>query len=234
MIGIHDCGGFHNLGPINPVDDEVFHERWEGMVFSMLFVAAIQGTWALDEFRHEIELMPADRYLNTMYYVHWLESMEELVIRDGHVTRAELEERQKMVLAGTLPEPPTAVDPEVLEKLRQGAKGIAYVGLQARRPDGIQNYKVGDKVTARLKAVPGHTRLPRFVWGKTGTIVSYAGTYPMPDTIAHRKGENPEPSYTVVFDGKELWGEQAEPNSSVVLDLFESYMDPATDLKTAA
>lgn len=230
MIGIHDCGGYHNLGPINTTDDVVFHEHWEGLTFGLLLVAGVQGTWALDEFRHIIELMPADRYLKTAYYVHWLEAIEELCVRDGFVTREELAERQAAVRGDKLPAAPTAVDPTVLEKLREGAKGIAYVGLGAKRPDQPQNFKIGDTVKARIKAVPGHTRLPRFLWEKTGTILSYAGTYPMPDTVAHRKGENPEPSYTVVFDGKELWGESAEPNSSVTLDLFESYMDlvPAT------
>lgn len=51
---------------------------------------------------------------------------------------------------------------------------------------------------------------------------------------AARAGENPEPTYTVTFDGKELWGDAAEPNSSLTLDLFASYMDLVPDVAQAA
>ena len=33
--------------------------------------------------------------------------------------------------------------------------------------------------------------------------------------------------YAVRFDARELWGGSAEPNASVVVDLFESYLLPA-------
>jgi nitrile hydratase beta subunit len=226
MIGIHDCGGFHNLGTINPVDEVVFHDYWEGQTLALLFVAALNGKWALDEFRHAIEKMPPADYMNTAYYVHWLEAIEVLMVRDGLLTLEEIEQRQAEIRAGKeFPKPTSEPDPEVVSRLREGAKNIAYVGLGARRPDKPQNFTVGQRVTAKVRPVPGHTRLPRFVWGKTGTIVAYCGTYPLADTIAHRNGENPEPTYAVRFEGKDLWGDSAEPNTSVTLDLYESYID---------
>jgi nitrile hydratase subunit beta len=226
MIGIHDIGGYHNLGPITTKDDVVFHEDWEGLTFSLLLVSGVQGTWALDEFRHIIEQMRPSEYLETPYYVHWLHAIEELCVRDGFVTRDELAERQQAVRDGKpLPEITGEPDPEVVEKLREGARGIAYVGLGARRPDQPQAFMAGDRIRARTRAVPGHTRLPWFVWGRPGVVLSYSGTYPLPDTVAHRKGENPEPTYAVRFEGKDLWGPGAEPGTSVTMDLFESYMD---------
>ena len=45
-----------------------------------------------------------------------------------------------------------------------------------------------------------------------------------PDTNAHGKGENPQYVYTVEFVGEELWGDSAEPETFVELDLFESYL----------
>ena len=51
----------------------------------------------------------------------------------------------------------------------------------------------------------------------------------LPDTNAHGRGECPQHLYTVVFAGRELWGDDAEPGTSVRLDLFESYLEPATD-----
>ncbi|MEK6418285.1 nitrile hydratase subunit beta [Paraburkholderia bannensis] len=236
MIGIHDIGGYHNLGPIQTKDDEVFHEDWEGLTFGLLLVAGTVGTWALDEFRHIIEQMPPARYLDTPYYVHWLEAIEELVVRDGFVSRDEINARQQAIREGK-PLPDLSgmkLDPAVVEKLREGAKKIAYVGLGARRPDQKQNFSIGDRVRARIAPVPGHSRLPRFIWHKPGTIVAYSGTYPLADTVAHRKGENAQPTYAVRFEGKDLWGDQAEPNTSVTMDLYECYMDLDTAPAVAA
>jgi nitrile hydratase len=48
-----------------------------------------------------------------------------------------------------------------------------------------------------------------------------------PDDNAHGRGENPQYLYTVCFAGRELWGDQAEAETSVHVDLFESYLAPA-------
>lgn len=227
MIGPHDLGGHHHPVPIDTVDETTFHSDWEALTFAMLLAASTAGSWSLDEFRHEIEKMPPGRYHETSYYVHWLHSMEQLAMREGWFTAAELSTRQDQVRSGDpLPEPPQP-DPEKARTMSEGARGIAYVGLGARRPELPRAFAVGDRVRAGQKAVPGHTRLPWFVWNKPGVVVANSGTFPLPDTIAHRQGENPEPVYAVRFEGTDLWGENAEPGTSVTLDLWESYMSPA-------
>ena len=35
----------------------------------------------------------------------------------------------------------------------------------------------------------------------------------------------PQPLYSVRFEGQELWGESAESNSAVYLDMWESYLE---------
>ncbi|MET0487420.1 MAG: SH3-like domain-containing protein [Candidatus Rokuibacteriota bacterium] len=40
-------------------------------------------------------------------------------------------------------------------------------------------------------------------------------------------GEQPQHVYSVRFEGRELWGEAAEPNQKLYLDLWESYLLPA-------
>ena len=42
---------------------------------------------------------------------------------------------------------------------------------------------------------------------------------------AHGRGEQPEYAYAVRFSGRELWGDRAEPGTSVTLDCFESYLE---------
>ncbi|GAA4722210.1 nitrile hydratase subunit beta [Nocardioides endophyticus] len=225
MIGVHDVGGFHYPGPIDTVDEAVFHDDWEGRTMAMLLVVGPQGSWSLDEFRYEIELMPPAEYLQTAYYVHWLESLEKLCVREGWFSSEELSQRQAMVRRGEpLPEPPEP-DPDKAKAQSEAAWRIAYHGVGQRRPDLPRSFKIGDRVRARQRSHAGHTRLPRFAWNKPGVICGYSGTHPLPDTIYNRRGDNPEPVFAVRFEGVDLWGDGAEPGTSLTIDLWQSYMD---------
>ena len=46
-----------------------------------------------------------------------------------------------------------------------------------------------------------------------------------PDTNADGRGESPEYLYTVGFDSRDLWGEEAEVATTVYVDLFEPYLE---------
>jgi nitrile hydratase subunit beta len=108
----------------------------------------------------------------------------------------------------------------VMEQIRNGGKATRDTG---QRP----TYAPGDRVVAVARPVPGHTRCPRYVWDKTGVVVSYWGNHVFPDTSAHQLGENPQPLYAVRFDGRDLWGADAEPGTSFTVDLWESYLRSA-------
>jgi len=88
-------------------------------------------------------------------------------------------------------------------------------------------YAVGDAVVTRNLHRSGHTRLAGYVRGRRGTIEIVQGGWVLPDTHAHGEGECPEYVYAVRFAGEELWGEAAEPRTSVCIDLFESYLETA-------
>ena len=72
----------------------------------------------------------------------------------------------------------------------------------------------------------GHTRLPRYARGKRGVVLLVHGPQTFPDTNAHGLGRQPQPLYNVRFEGRELWGDSAEPGQVVYLDLWDSYLDP--------
>ena len=72
-----------------------------------------------------------------------------------------------------------------------------------------------------------HTRLPRYTRGKLGTVEAVRGCHVFPDTAAVGAGENPQWLYAVVFTGRELWGEAADPSIKVSIEAFEPYLDPA-------
>jgi nitrile hydratase len=53
------------------------------------------------------------------------------------------------------------------------------------------------------------------------------GCHVFPDTAAMEAGENPQWLYTVVFDGSELWGADADPTVKISIDAFEPYLEAA-------
>ena len=98
----------------------------------------------------------------------------------------------------------------------------------ARRTlDRAPRFAPGDSVLTRNLHVRGHTRLPAYARARHGTIAIAHGAWVLPDTHAHGRGECPEYVYAVRFSGGELWGEMGEPGTSVCLDLWESYLEPA-------
>ena len=95
MNGVHDLGGMHGMGPINPEANEpVFHDEWERRVFAVTIATFGAGNYNVDEFRHGIERMGAANYLSTSYYEHWLHMVETLMIENGSITRDELDGEQ--------------------------------------------------------------------------------------------------------------------------------------------
>ena len=91
----------------------------------------------------------------------------------------------------------------------------------------LARFAAGEAVRARNEHKTTHTRLPRYARGHLGTVVEAHGVFVLPDSNAHGDGENPEWLYTVRFAGIELWGRDADPSLTVMLDLWESYLDAA-------
>lgn len=86
-------------------------------------------------------------------------------------------------------------------------------------------FRRGDKVRTKNFNPKTHTRLPRYARAKVGVVEAVQGSYVFPDDNAHRKGENPQWVYTVVFDAGEIWGEGADPTLTISVDAWESYLE---------
>jgi len=94
MNGMHDLGGMHGMGPIDPEPSEpVFHAPWERTVFGLFMTIFAGGHFNVDEFRHAIERMDAAHYLQSPYYEHWLHAIETLLVERGALTEAEIDGR---------------------------------------------------------------------------------------------------------------------------------------------
>jgi nitrile hydratase len=218
--GIHDMGGMHGMGAIQHEKDEpVFHEPWEGRVFAMTRALAAWGKWNIDASRHTIELIPPADYLRMSYYEKWLVRNIELLVNRGLVTQEEIK-------TGS-PEPGSQKATPRLTSSNvpaMAARRGSYV-----RPDAeaTARFTPGEHVRARKMNPVGHTRLPRYVRGKEGIVVRHHGIFVFPDTNAHFLGEQPQHLYSVRFAARELWGDDASPQDSIYLDLWDSYLEHA-------
>ncbi|SMF48989.1 nitrile hydratase [Tistlia consotensis] len=224
MNGIHDMGGLHGFGNVEvEADEPVFHARWEGRVYAMTQVLDTTGIYNLDEHRHEIELMPAQDYLADGYYGRWLFAMESILGRKGVLARAEVERRIAEHAADAGRTTPAELSgrawplpPE--RKIRWGA--------WRHEVEVAPRFAVGERVRVRNHQPQGHTRLTAYVRGKTGVVsIVNAQAWVLPDTRAHNAGENLQPVYNVTFAADELWGDAAEPNAVVRVDLSEDYLE---------
>jgi nitrile hydratase subunit beta len=216
MNGIHDMGGMQDMGAIRYAKTEpVFHAAWEGRIYAMS--NAVQGTGKLKlGLRPPMENIPPLEYLRISYYEKFYVSITERLIASGLLTRAELEhgttesgsEKSDLALspsaavAAMMKNPPTRRDLPVPARFQAGAL-----------------------VRARNFHPTTHTRLPRYIRGKSGKIVRDHGVFVFSDTSVYSQGEKPQHIYSVRFAAREVWGEQAASQDSVYLDLFDDYLE---------
>ena len=208
MNGVHDMGGMHGLGPVDPDPNEpLFHAPWEARVLALNLAAAAWGRWNIDASRHARERIPGPDYLAMTYYEKWLAGLITIMNERGLMPAADAAK---------------ASPPLTAERV---AALVASGGPTLRETAAAPKFQVGDRVRARNLNPAGHTRLPRYVRGHVGTIERAHGAHVLPDANAHFRGECPEPLYGVRFTSAELWG--AAGRDSVHLDLWESYLEPA-------
>ncbi|HEX5377145.1 MAG TPA: nitrile hydratase subunit beta, partial [Phenylobacterium sp.] len=163
-------------------------------------------------------LIPGPDYLRMSYYQKWFRRLEELLVIHGAVTAGEL--------ASGRPDPgaetrtPRLTADLVEPVLRKGGPATRDVAV-------APGFKPGDRVRAKNLNPTGHTRLPRYVRGRTGVIEKDHGVHVFPDTNAHFQGEQPNHLYSVRFEARELWGDDAAARDKVYVDLWERYLDRA-------
>ncbi|MFN8514195.1 MAG: nitrile hydratase subunit beta [Chloroflexia bacterium] len=218
MNGVHDLGGMHGFGKIEREENEpVFHAEWEGRVLGMQ--QNVRKFLNVDAFRHGIERMPPADYLRSSYYERWLASIERNLIDLGLIDGDEMEARVALLREHPDAVSPSAGDAPDLSQLLKAPP--------ASPPPPAPRFAAGDAVVAKNVHPVGHTRLPRYARGKRGVIHRAYSAQTFPDANAHGLGEQPQMLYSVRFEGRELWGAQAEPGQVLYLDLWDSYLDPA-------
>jgi nitrile hydratase subunit beta len=202
MDGVHDMGGRQGFGAVRYTEDApAFHAEWEVRVNALYALAVRLGIFNMDEYRHAIERMEPRHYLAASYYERSLTSLATLCVEKGLVS---------------------------LEDLERGARGrfplaAPSAGGRTNAPNR-ERFRAGDRVRVKLDYVPGHVRMPGYIRGKTGVVVSESPAYPFPDAHAHAVDAEDEPTYDVRFRSEDLWPNSADA-ALVHVGVFQSYLE---------
>jgi nitrile hydratase beta subunit len=218
MDGVHDMGGMHGFGKVESEKDEpVFHSAWEARCLALNRAMSYTGLWTIDQGRAAIEKLPPDIYLSSSYYKKWELRLESQLVEFGLVGADEIAAGHALRPGKALKRKLTAAEvPNIITR-----------GSFARPAQKPARFSPGDHVRTKNIHPKTHTRLPRYARDKVGVIEALRGCHVFPDTVAIGKGEDPQWLYTVLFDGRELWGESAEPSLKVSIEAFEPYLEPA-------
>jgi nitrile hydratase beta subunit len=218
MNGIHDMGGMQGMGPIEYENNEpVFHAGWEARVYAMNRSLGATGKLKPPSVRPPIESLTALEYLHMSYYEKWFTSLIERMVAGGLVTRAEIENGHPA--EGSAKSPPALSAADVPAFMRR---------IPPLRKDQVApRFQIGQHVRARNINPVTHTRLPRYVRGKSGTVERDRGVATFPDTNVYGLGEKPQHVYSVRFSARELWGDQAPAQDAVFVELWDDYLEPA-------
>ena len=202
MDGIYDLGGRQGFGKVRYTHNApAFHTPWEVRVNSLYSFAVRLGMFNMDEYRHAIERMNPRHYLAASYYERSLTGFATLCVEKGVVTREDLERRAR----GSFP------------LSAQSVPGRTNAPARER-------FRPGDRVRVKLDCVPGHVRMPAYIRGKVGVVVSESPPYPFPDARAHGVESEDEPTYDVRFRSEDLWPNAAD-SALVHASVFQSYLE---------
>ncbi|EEE36674.1 nitrile hydratase, beta subunit [Rhodobacteraceae bacterium KLH11] len=225
MTRVHDMGGRFGDGPVNPEPEDapVFAEDWHARALAVTLAAGFLGQWNLDISRHARERLSPKDYMRFSYYEKWLAGLTDLLVERGVLSLDDLR--------GAGEDSPHPLADRKLKA--EAVSGALAKGGPADRPSNIAaRFAVGQMVvtsrpTSNRLVEGGHTRLPIYAAGAKGRILRLHGAHVLPDSNAHDLGEAPEPIYAVAFPASELWASPEHPDDEVVMDLWQSYLEPA-------
>jgi nitrile hydratase len=212
MDGFHDLGGMQGFGSIDHQINSksykpVFKKDWEHLAYTLMFLGAGHlNKFNIDQIRHAVERIGLRQHVGTEYYERYVIATATLLTETGVITQEELDE---------------ALGSHFQLASPNHSNGRAAIS-------GRPPFVVGDRVTVRDEYISGHIRVPAYVRGKTGVVLHRTTEkWPFPDAAGHGHSDAlPQPTYHVEFTTQELWGD-ATLEGSVVVDLFESYLDKA-------
>ena len=210
-----DLGGRSGYGRVIPEPEgELFHASWEPRALALTLAMGSTGSWNIDMGRSARETLPD--YAQLSYYALWIRGLQKLMAERGLVAADEVAAGRMLTAPKSVARVLAAADVH---------RVLATGSSSQRTASSPACFCVGDRVRTRDGEVPHHTRLPHYARGKVGRVERLHGAHVFPDMNAQGLGEQPKWLYTVVFDGRELWGSDAAAGLSVSIDAWEPYLE---------
>jgi nitrile hydratase beta subunit len=214
-------GGMHGFGAVvEPGSEAPYHERWEPRVFALHMLVSTERLGAGPGGRPTREEMDPAAYLEASYYERWLWSAERRLERAGTIAPGEVEAMMNRLRVGDAE--PGRADTALVDRTL-----AALHEVERLDPVTTARFAPGEQVRVRRMRPPGHTRCPRYARGVAGCVDRIHGADALPDLAVYGRGAPPEPVYSVRFRSEDLWGPGEEARFTVLLDLWESYLEPA-------
>ena len=219
MVKAHDMGGRLDSRRIDITSsDQKFKADWEKDVFAITLALGFASLWNLDRSRYARESLEPKDYLQFSYFEKWLAGLINLlgengIITDGKESRNNFKKKSFRVLEA------------------KNVKKLLHMGGPTKRDSTTEKkFNLGETVSVRssnsnTRVEKGHTRLPDYVKGRSGKVIAYHGSHVLPDANAHFLGESPEALYSVEFKSQDLWDKCEHVEDTVVVDLWESYLE---------
>ena len=219
MSKVHDMGGRLDPRRIDITSSNIkFKAEWEKDVFAITLALGFSGLWNLDRSRYARESLEPQDYLQFGYFEKWLAGLINLlgengIIQDGKESEGNFKKSSFRVLEA------------------KNVKKLLHIGGPTKRDSTTaKKFNLGETVSVRTnnsdtKVEKGHTRLPEYVKGRSGKVIAYHGSHVLPDANAHFLGESPEALYSVEFKSQDLWDKCEHVEDTVVVDLWESYLE---------
>ena len=221
----HDMGGDPSVRIIpDKPDDPKFENAWHRRVLGITIAVGAMGAWSIDASRYARESLPQSDYAKFSYYEKWLGGLTNLLFQKGFIDKNEIQSGSAKFKA------PLEWRQKILSARNVSAALAAGAPTRRNGPEPI--FRIGQTVCAKLPSDTlsikrGHTRLPHYISDKAGTIIKNHGVHVLPNTNAHFLGEHPENLYAVEFKASVLWEQNPSSPDTVVVDCWESYLEPA-------
>lgn len=224
MTRVHDMGGRFGDGRVIPDDPDapIFATDWHARALAVTLACGALGQWNIDVSRHARECLSPGEYTGFSYYEKWISALADLLVARGVLTRDDLTGQGDAILHALANK--TLMADAVAAALARG-------GPADRSSELRPQFSLGQAVRCRHPGDNrlvdgGHTRLPAYAAGARGYILRLHGSHVLPDSNAHDLGEAPEPLYAVRFAASELWAHPEHRDDQVILDLWQSYLEP--------
>ena len=168
----------------------------------MLRAMGYAGAWHIDMSRCAQEQLPPQVYLAVSYYRRWALAWRRTLLERGFVDADE-------IAAGHALHPGKPLQRKLTADVVAAGHDARLVlppaagacPLQAGRPRAHAEHPSAD-------ATPGCRATCA---AKSGVVELVHGCHAFPDSVAIGRGDDPQWLYTVVFDGREIWGADADP-----------------------